>query len=96
MSSSIIDRDEQQQKSFGEALVSFSTDMKACCQSLRSHIEDAQDTVQADNASGALQYLLDMIKSIEDELPGTDDFGERQKVLAKRIGEASDFKFSKH
>ena len=95
MSSSVVDRDERQQKSFGETLVAFETDMKAVCQSLKSHIEDARDNIQAENAAQALDYLLDLIEEIESELPGTEEFGTRQKVLAKNIEEATNFRFTR-
>lgn len=96
MGNSIIDRDEQQQIGFGDSLVNFEAEMKSCCQSLRSHIEDAADNVQADNARAALEYLLELIQQIESELPGTAEFGTRQKKLGKHIEEASNFRFTRH
>jgi len=42
-----------------------------------------------------LDYLLDLIEKIEAELPGTEEFGSRQKVLAKCIEDASNFRFSR-
>ncbi len=95
MSNSVVDRDEQQQKSFGETLVAFESDMKACCQSLKGHIEEARDNIQADNARVALEYILELVEGIEADLPGAEEFGSRQKVLAKRIEDASNFKFSR-
>ena len=96
MSNSVVDRDEQQQKSFGETLVTFETEMQAVCKSLKGHIEDARDNIQADNAAQALDYLLDLIAEIEADLPGAEEFGSRQKVLAKHIEDASNFSFSRH
>lgn len=96
MGNSIIDRDEQQQIDFGNSLENFQEEMHNCCQSLRSHIEDAADNVQAENARAALEYLLELIQQIESELPGTAEFGARQKKLGKHIEEASNFRFSRH
>lgn len=95
MSSSIIDRDARQQQSFGEALVNFETEMRSCCQSLRGHITEAWDNVQADNARQALSYLLELVEGIEQELPGAEEFGARQKTLGKTVEEAENFRFSR-
>ena len=95
MSNTVVDRDEQQQKSFGESLVSFEAEMRAVCQSLRGHIEEASDNIQADNAAQALDYLLELIEEIEAELPGAGEFGTRQKVLARHLEDAHGFRFSR-
>lgn len=95
MSDSVVDRDQGQQKKFGEALVEFEDGMKSVCTSLKHHIEDASDNIQDDNAAQALAYLLSLIEEIESELPGTAEFGTRQKVLAKHIQDAHDFRFSR-
>lgn len=95
MSNSVIDHDEYQQMDFGETLVVFETEMKAVCQSLRGHIEEARGNIQADNATQALDYLLELIEEIEAELPGAEEFGSKQKVLAKRIEDAVNFRFSR-
>jgi hypothetical protein len=96
MSDTVIDRDEQQQRAFGDALVNFESDMRSCCQALRAHIEDARDNIQADNAAAALDNLIELIESIESELPGVAEFGELQKKLAMRIEEGSNYRFSRH
>ena len=95
MSKNVIDRDEQQQKSFGETLVDFETEMKACCQSLKGHIEDARDNIQEDNAVQALDYLIELIEGIEGELPGVVEFGSQQKKCAGYVEEAKGYRFSR-
>jgi len=95
MSNSVVDRDAQQQKSFGETLVNFETDMKAVCQSLKGHIEEARDNIQATNAAQALDYLIELIEDIESDLPSTEEFGSQQKVLAGYVQEADDYTFSR-
>lgn len=95
MSNSVVDRDEQQQKSFGETMITFETDMKAVCKSLKGHIEDARDNIQEDNAAQALDYLIELIEQIEGELPGVVDFGSQQKKNAGYVEEAKGYRFSR-
>lgn len=95
MSNTVIDRDEQQQKMFGQTLVDFETNMKACCQSLKGHIEEARDNIKEDNAAQALDYLLELIEGIEGELPGVVEFGAKQKKNAGYIEEAKTYRFSR-
>ena len=95
MGNSVIERDEQQQMAFGDALITFETEMKAVCQSLKGHIEEAHDNIYAENAVHALEYLVELVEEIESSLPGAQEFGAKQKVLAKRIEEASEFRFTR-
>lgn len=93
--STIIDRDQAAQMAFGNALISFESEMRACCRAMRSHIEDARDTMQEANARTALNYLEELIRSIEETLPSASEFGQRQKDLAKHIQEASEYRFKR-
>lgn len=95
MSNSIIDRDEDQQKAFGEALVNFENEMSRCCKTLKNRIQDASDNIKGENARVALEYLVSLVEEIENELPGIQEFGTRQIKLARHIEDASNFKFSR-
>jgi hypothetical protein len=95
MADTVIDRDGGQQEAFGAYLVNFESEMRSCCRALRGHIEDARDNIQADNASRALDDLIELIETIESELPGVAEFGEKQKKLGGHIRQAEEFKFSR-
>ena len=95
MGNSVVERNAQQQMDFGATLIAFETEMKAVCQSLKGHIEEARDDIQATNAAQALDYLLELVEEIEGELPGTAEFGAKQKVLGKHIDEADNYRFSR-
>ena len=45
----VIDRDANQQEKFARKLIDFENDMRVCTKSLRGHIEEARDNIQADN-----------------------------------------------
>lgn len=93
--STIIDRDQHAQMAFGEALIKFESDMRACCRAMRNHIEDARDTMQEKNAQTALAYLEELVERIEATLPGASEFGQKQKVQAKHIQEASEYQIKR-
>ncbi len=95
MASSYIEREQNEQLKFGDSLNNFALEMRACCQSLRGNIETSRDDIQADNARGALDYLMELIQEIESELPGVEEFGTRQKILAKHIQDAAEYGFSR-
>lgn len=91
----IIDRDEYAQMAFGEALITFESEMRACCSAMRNHFEDARDTMQDESAEPALAYLEELVESIEAELPGASEFGQKQIVQGKHIQEASEYRFKR-
>ena len=96
MSSSVIERDPYEQKAFGQTLIGFESDMRTCCKTLKGHIQDAQDTIQADNAAKALNDIVSLIEEIESCLPDVGEFGTRQMKLAQKIIEAQEYHFTRH
>lgn len=95
MNNTVVDRDERQQKEFSITLITFETEMRAVCKSLKGHIVDARDNIQEDNAAQALDYLIELIEQIEGELPGIVDFGSQQKKYAGHIEDAKAYRFSR-
>lgn len=93
--SSVIERDGNMQVRFGQSLEDFYENMRGTCRSLRGHIEDAKDNIQADNAVAALDYLLELIAKIEADLPGISEYGQKQIELGRLIREGESFKFSR-
>ena len=94
--STIVDRDWAQQEKFGKALIQFENDMRACTKTLRGHIEEARDNIQADNASAALDSILQLLDAIDSSLPGVGEFGGRQLKLAYKVRDAEAVKFTRH
>ena len=91
-----VERDWQQQETFGQALTDFEEQMRSCTKSLRSHIEEARGSIQADNAVGALDSIIQLLDEIDASLPGVGEFGTRQIKLAHYIRDAEDQKFTRH
>ena len=91
----VIDRDENQQEKFARKLIDFENDMRACTKSLRGHIEEARDNIQADNARAALDSLLQLLDDIESALPGIVEFGSIQLKQAHNIQYADSYTFTK-
>ena len=96
MSSTIVDRDWAQQEKFGQDLENFENEMRTCSRSLRAHIEEARSSIKADNASAALDSILQMLDDIDASLPGISEFGAYQKKLAYHIRDAEEIKFTRH
>lgn len=95
MSDYIIDRDPDAQYNFGYYLESYSASMRTICNTTRQHINSARPNIQDSNGISALDTLEDYINTILSTLPDTEDFGKRQKVLALRIKDAEDYKFTR-
>ena len=95
MANSNIERDQEEQGKFGDYLINFASELSACCKALKGNIEASRDDIQADNARGALDYLMELIQEIESELPGAEEFGTKQKILAKHIQDAAEYGFSR-
>lgn len=94
--STIVDRDWTQQKKFGRDLVEFENDMRTCSKALRAHIEEARGSIQADNASAALDSIIQLLDQIDSSLPGISEFGANQIKLAHHIRDAEEIKFTRH
>lgn len=94
--STIVDRDWTQQKKFGKDLQDFENNMRTCSRALRAHIEEARGSIQADNASAALDSIIQLLDQIDSSLPGISEFGARQIKLAHHIRDAEDTKFTRH
>lgn len=94
--STIVDRDWTQQEKFGKDLIEFENDMRTCSKSLRAHIEDARGSIQADNASAALDFIIQLLDQIDSSLPGISEFGTHQITLAHHIRDAVDTVFTRH
>lgn len=94
--STIVDRDWTQQEKFGKELIEFENSMRTCSRSLRAHIEEARGSIQADNASAALDYIIQLLDEIDAGLPGISEFGSQQIVYAHYIRDASDVPFTRH
>ena len=94
--STIVDRDWRQQEKFGKDLQEFEDKMRNCSKSLRAHIEEARGSIQADNASAALDSIIQLLDQIDSSLPGISEFGARQIKLAHHIRDAEDTKFTRH
>lgn len=96
MGNSIVERDPVQQRKFGQTLVEFEHNMRNCTKSMRSHIEEARSSIQADNARAALDSIVQLLDDIDGSLPGVSEFGTRQIALANRIEEAQNTQFTRH
>lgn len=95
MANTVIERDEVQQEEFGKYLEEFSQDMREVCNNMKRNLADAGDNMRENNAQQALQYLEELVDGILSALPGVEEFGAKQKTLARTIGEARNFKFSR-
>lgn len=95
MGDTAINRDEVQQEAFGKYLEEFAQDMRSVCNSMKRNLADAGDNMRENNAQQALQYLEELVDGILSALPGVEEFGTRQKTLARTITEAKNFKFSR-
>lgn len=93
--STVIDRDWKQQENFGKDLVAFENNMRNCTRRLRSSVEEARGSIQADNASAALDSIIELLDQIDGSLPGVAEFGSIQIKLAHHIRDAEDFKFKR-
>lgn len=94
--STVVDRDWTQQEKFGSVLVEFEKDMRTCSKVLRAHIEEARGSIQADNASAALDSIIQLLDQIDSSLPGISEFGTNQIKLAHHIRDAEEIKFTHH
>lgn len=88
-----IERDWRQQHAFGELLETFSSEMRSCCQSLSGNIASARSHIKDENAVKTLDYLDELVQSIMGDLPGVEEFGQKQKVLALRIRDAKEYQW---
>jgi len=93
--STIVERDWAQQEKFGKDLTDFENDMRTCSKALRGHIEDARGSIQADNATAALDYIIQLLDQIDSSLPGISEFGAYQIKLAHHIRDAEETKFTR-
>lgn len=94
--STIVDRDWTQQEKFGKELTDFENNMSACSKSLRAHIEEARGSIQEDNASVALDFIIQLLDQIDSSLPSISEFGIRQIKLAHHIRDAEEVKFTRY
>lgn len=94
-SSTSIERSGHEQQQFANMLMQFESDLRSCCRAMKSHISDARDNVQADNARDVLDYLEQLIEDIEGEAPAILEFGTLQKRYGGFVEEAEEFRFSK-
>ena len=93
---SVVERDWTEQERFGKDLLEFENSMRTCSRSMRASIEEARGSIQADNATAALDYIIQLLDAIDASLPGIAEFGARQKKLAYSIRDAEDTNFTRH
>lgn len=92
---SVVDRDERMQQAFGQTLITFESDMRRCCATMRGNISDARDSIREKNAADAISYLEQLLDAIDGSLPGIAEFGAKQIALGKKIQQAKEKPFKR-
>lgn len=88
MENSIIERDENEQLKFGQALVDYQNSLRTTCKNILKDLDGVEQSMQDESGKKALESIRNSIREIEKLLPGIEEFGSLQKVKANKITRA--------